>query len=49
MVTALVAALHFCGDFELARYMLHEQGYLPPCRVEVGSIALASTGGPVFY
>jgi hypothetical protein len=29
MTVAIVAALHFRGNFELARYMLNEQGYLP--------------------
>src|SRR5574341_313103 len=29
MTTALVAALHFRGNFELARRLLQEQGYMP--------------------
>lgn len=29
MTTALVAALHFRGNFELARRLLQEQGYIP--------------------
>lgn len=29
MTTALVAMLHFRGNFELARHMLYEQGYIP--------------------
>jgi hypothetical protein len=29
MTTALIAALHFRGNFESARHLLHEQGYMP--------------------
>jgi hypothetical protein len=35
MATALVAALHFRGNFELARRLLQEQGYIPTMKCAV--------------